>query len=61
MQEIMINLRDSNLETVARAGREMERRDSRDLCYIERDRPEIINTRSRWAPEPESRTSRLAL
>eukprot|EP00973_Karenia_brevis_P021351 2935471-Karenia_brevis.AAC.1 len=55
MQDIMVDLRNSNLETVSRAGRGLERRDSRDLMHVERVRPtEWINTRgSRWAPAAE--------
>eukprot|EP00973_Karenia_brevis_P064567 8970634-Karenia_brevis.AAC.1 len=44
MGEVMVNLRDSNLEAVSRVGREMER-PHRDLNAIE-----TVNTRARWAP-----------
>eukprot|EP00973_Karenia_brevis_P001473 200139-Karenia_brevis.AAC.1 len=52
MGEIMINLRNSHLDAVSRVGRVMQSPDGppRDLCTIERDHPEIITTRSRWAP-----------
>eukprot|EP00973_Karenia_brevis_P012502 1697189-Karenia_brevis.AAC.1 len=51
MQDIMVDLRDSNLEAVTRSGRELERRDSRDVMQVERVRPEYIDPRGRWAPE----------
>eukprot|EP00973_Karenia_brevis_P019559 2683456-Karenia_brevis.AAC.1 len=59
MEGIMGDLRDSNLETLSRSGRELVRRDQRDVMHVERGGPEYINTRgSRWAPET-GRPSRI--
>eukprot|EP00973_Karenia_brevis_P073742 10249151-Karenia_brevis.AAC.1 len=57
MQDIMVDLRDSNLDAVTRSGRELERREHRDVMQVERVRTEYIDPRGRWAPE-ESRPQR---
>eukprot|EP00973_Karenia_brevis_P046150 6395856-Karenia_brevis.AAC.1 len=51
MQDIMADLRESNLEAVTRSGRDLERREHRDVMHVERARTEYIDPRGRWAPE----------
>eukprot|EP00973_Karenia_brevis_P048756 6764750-Karenia_brevis.AAC.1 len=50
MQDLMVDLRDNSLETVARAGRSERRepREEREINHVER---EFINSRGRWEPQ----------
>eukprot|EP00973_Karenia_brevis_P065233 9059183-Karenia_brevis.AAC.1 len=45
----MVDLRDSSLETVSRAGRS-ERRDPREVREISHVEREVVNSRGRWEP-----------
>eukprot|EP00973_Karenia_brevis_P067744 9425117-Karenia_brevis.AAC.1 len=58
MQDIMVDLRDNNLESVARAGRSERGRDIREINQITSNRVmgsgssrEFINPRGRWEEE----------
>eukprot|EP00973_Karenia_brevis_P017870 2454508-Karenia_brevis.AAC.1 len=59
MQDIMVDLRDNNLESVARAGRSERGREVREINQIIR---EPINPRGRWeeaeSPGPRAITDR---